>query len=116
MNLHPILAARRRALGLSQQALGLLAGLRREKINRIESRREDIRLSDLDRLLDAVGLKLVIAAKNSAEDSNAAVAVALPVSRLPVSNNHQLKPKRLAKAAIADGAKAKIISWGKVPG
>ena len=116
MNLHPILAARRRALGLSQHELGLLAGLRREKINRLESRREDIRMSDLDRLLDAVGLKLVIAAKNSNEDSNAAPSVVLPLSNPPLSNNHQTKPKRLAKAAIADGARAKIISWGKVPG
>ena len=116
MNLHPILAARRRALGLSQHELGLLAGLRREKINRIESRREDISLSDLDRLLDAVGLKLVIAEKNSNADSSQALAVALPLSNPPLSNNHKLKPKRLAKAAIVDGAKAKIISWGKVPG
>lgn len=116
MNLSPILAARRRALGLSQHELGLLAGLRREKINRVESRREDISLSDLDRLLDAVGLKLIIAAKDGNEHSNAPHASGLPVSSPPLLNNHKLKPKRMAKAAIADGAKARIISWGKVPG
>ena len=111
-SIHPILAARRRALGLSQQELGQLAGLRREKINRVESRREDISLSDLGRLLDAIGLKLIVTAK----DSDEPLAGALPVKSLPSSNNHQLKPKRLSKAAIADGAKARIISWGKVPG
>ena len=112
LGIYPILAARRRALGLSQQELGLLAGLRREKINRVESRREDISLSDLGRLLDAVGLKLIVAAK----DSDEPLAGALPVESLPSSNNHKLKPKRLSKAAIADGAKAVIVSWGKVPG
>ena len=111
-NIYPILAARRRALGLSQQELGQLAGLRREKINRVESRREDISLSDLGRLLDAIGLKLIVTAK----DSDEPLAGALPVKSLPSSNNHKLKPKRLSKAAIADGAKARIISWGKVPG
>ena len=111
-SIHPILAARRRALGLSQQELGQLAGLRREKINRVESRREDISLSDLGRLLDAIGLKLIVAAK----DGDESLAGALPVRSPQPSNNHKLKPKRFSKAAIADGAKARIISWGKVPG
>lgn len=111
-NIYPVLAARRRVLGLSQQELGLLAGLRREKINRIESQREDMSLIDLGRLLDAVGLTLVVTAKDGA----AAPAGVLPSQIPQASNNHKLKPKRLSKATIADGAKAVIVSWGKVPG
>ena len=52
-HIYPILASQRRRLGLSQQELAARAGLRREKVNRIESKAEDVSLEELSRLLDA---------------------------------------------------------------
>ena len=95
---------------MSQQDLAALAGLRREKINRVESRHEDISLSDLVKLLDALDLKLVVAAKGNEDDD---AAVANKGSEWP-PGNHVLKPERMADASFIDGAKAKILKWGRV--
>lgn len=95
---------------MSQQDLAALAGLRREKINRVESRHEDVSLSDLGRILDALDLKLVVAAKGQAGDDRGAAEKA---GDWP-SGNHVLKPLRMADASFIDGAKAKILKWGKV--
>ena len=75
--------------------------MRREKVNRIESKAEDVSLEELSRLLDAVGLELVVREKGEA-------------AALPKSARH-LAPLEFDKAAFIDGSKAKILSWGKVP-
>lgn len=102
------LASERRRLGLSQQELAARAGLRREKVNRVESKREDIGLEDVSRLLDAVGLVLVVQRKEDAMAPNLPAAPAAPAPRRPV-------PQEFDKAAFIDGAKARILNWGKVP-
>lgn len=96
------LAAERRRLQLSQQELAARAGLRREKLNRVESRHEDISLEEISRLLDAVGLELVVQKKAEA------IASAAP----PASG---LIPRSFDKAAFIDGSRARILHWGKVP-
>lgn len=88
-------------MGLSQQELAARAGLRREKVNRIESKSEDVSLEELCRLLDAVGLEIVVREKCE--------AVSLPQSA------RRLAPREFDKASFIDGSKAKILSWGKVP-
>lgn len=117
-HIYSILAAKRRALGLSQHQLALLAGLRREKVNRVESQHEDISLRDLGRLLDAVGLKLIVAVKDRDDPPSGVLQVSSrQAANSPQSpNHHKLKPTRISKAAIVDGAKAVIVSWGKAPG
>lgn len=85
------------------------AGLRREKVNRVESKQEDISLEDISRLLDAVGLVLVVQRK---EDG---VPSALPAAPMP-PEPRRLVPQEFDKAAFIDGSKARILSWGKVPG
>ncbi len=99
-HIYSLLASQRRRLGLSQQELAARAGLRREKVNRIESKAEDVSLEELCRLLDAVGLELVVQEKSAAPLSHAA---------------RQLAPREFDKASFIDGSKAKILSWGKVP-
>lgn len=98
-----ILASQRRRLGLSQQELAARAGLRREKVNRIESKGEDVSVEVLSRLLDAVGLALVVQEKSAAPLAHAAHAA------------RQLAPREFDEAAFIDGAKVKILNWGKVP-
>ncbi len=98
-----LLASERRRLGLSQQELAARARLRREKVNRVESKHEDISLDEISRLLDAVGLELVVQRKG------AAVASSSPPAP-------DLVPKSFDKAAFIDGSKARILNWGKVPG
>lgn len=97
------LASERRRLQLSQQELAARAGLRREKLNRVESRHEDISLEEISRLLDAVGLALVVQKKEEAIASSAPPAPGLV-------------PQAFDKAAFIDGSKARILDWGKVPG
>lgn len=99
--IYAVLAAQRRKLGLSQEALAARAGLRREKVNRLESKGEDISLEELVRLLDAIGLQLTVRAKQAAEPAGRP-------ERQPV-------PKDFRSAAFIDGARARIVSWGKVP-
>jgi transcriptional regulator with XRE-family HTH domain len=99
-HIYPVLAAQRRRLGLSQQELAARAGLRREKVNRVESKGEDISLEEMSRLLDAVGLALVVQEKSAAP---------LPHAARP------LAPREFDKASFIDGSKAKILNWGKVP-
>lgn len=108
-HIYPILASQRRRLGISQQELAARAGLRREKVNRVESKGEDIGVEELCRLLDAVGLQLAVCEKGQAPSS----------SMLPAASRSQfvqrLAPQDFHKAAFIDGSKAKILSWGKVP-
>lgn len=95
---------------MSQQDVAVLAGMRREKVNRVESRHDDISLSDLVKLLDALDLKMVIAAKEDEDDNAGAVNKG---GDWP-SGNHVLKPERMEDASFIDGAKAKILKWGRV--
>jgi len=96
-----MLASQRRRLSLSQQELAARAGLRREKVNRVESKAEDVSLEEMSRLLDAVGLELVVREKGEA-------------AARPQSARH-LAPREFHKASFIDGAKAKILNWGKIP-
>ncbi len=100
-HIYSLLAAQRRKLGLSQQALAARAGLRREKLNRVESKGEDISFEEMSRLLDAVGLVLVVQEKDAAA----------PVSQ----EARRLSPRAFDKASFFDGSKARILDWGKVP-
>ena len=74
--------------------------MRREKVNRVESKGEDISIEEMSRLLDAVGLELVVQEKSAAPLPQAA---------------RQLAPREFHKASFIDGAKAKILNWGKLP-
>lgn len=91
---------------MSQQELALRAGLRREKINRLESRGEDIALEELCRLLDALGLELRVGEKR--EPAAAARQLNSPAAR-------SLVPRSFREASFLDGSKAKIVRWGKLP-
>ena len=109
-HIYPILASQRRRLGLSQQELAARAGLRREKVNRVESKGEDISFEELSRLLDAVGLEFVVREKGEAPSQSYAYSAP--------SLSHaarQMAPQEFDKASFIDGAKVKILSWGKVP-
>lgn len=81
---------------MSQQELAARAGLRREKLNRIESKEQNIGVDELSRLLDVVGLELYVREKS-----------ALSV--------RQLAPQEFQRASFIDGSKAKVVSWGKIP-
>ena len=104
-HIYPLLVARRRSLGMSQLELAARAGLRREKLNRIESRGQNIGIDELCRLLDVVGLELHIREKGQADEEEA----------LSVRPVRRLVPQELHKASFIDGSKAKILSWGKMP-
>ena len=96
---------------MSQQELAARAGLRREKVNRIESRDQNIGFDELCRLLDALGLELFVREKGRAGSS-------LEQGSYPSQSAHsarQLEPQEFHKASFIDGSKAKILSWGKVP-
>jgi len=112
-HIYPVLASRRRKLGMSQQELAARAGLRREKLNRIESKGENIGLDELCRVLDAVGLELHVREKEPPASRSAG-----QISRghpSPSPSARRLAPKEFRKASFIDGSKAKILSWGKVP-
>lgn len=109
-HIYPVLASQRRRLGLSQQELAVRAGLRREKVNRVESKGEDISLEEMSRLLDAVGLVLVVHEKGEVLASSPALSAA------PLSHEfRRLVPREFDRASFIDGSKAKILNWGKVP-
>lgn len=91
---------------MSQQELAARAGLRREKLNRIESREQNIGFDELCRLFDVLGLELHVREKGQASEQSEYPS-AHPV--------HPLVPQELHKASFIDGSKAKILSWGKVP-
>ena len=115
-HIYSLLARRRRMLGISQQELAARAGLRREKVNRFESKGEDIWVDELCRLLDAVGLELSVSLKGEA-DSSSLLAIA-PSAQLDSPSSHlerHLVPEEFHKASFIDGSKAKILNWGKVP-
>jgi transcriptional regulator with XRE-family HTH domain len=107
-HIYSLLASERRRLHLSQQELAARAGLRREKVNRVESKQEDISLDEISRLLDAVGLVLVVQRKDDAMPPN------LPAAPVPQEARRRV-PREFDKAAFIDGSKARILSWGKVP-
>ena len=109
-HIYSLLASHRRKLGLSQQELAARAGLRREKLNRIESRGQNIGVDELLRLLDAVGLELCVRESGGAgsfEQGESQPRAAPPVRRL--------KPQEFHEASLIDASRAKILSWGKVP-
>lgn len=102
------LASQRRRLGLSQGELAARAGLRREKISRLESKGESIGFEELCRLLDAVGLELAVREKGmqpSSEPSSASLS----------NTARSLPPQEFRRASFIDGSKAQILSWGKLP-
>lgn len=105
-HIYSLLASQRRRLGLSQQELAARAGLRREKISRLESKGESIGFDELCRLLDAVGLELAVQEKGM-QPSSAPSSVSNAARALP--------PREFRKASFIDGSKAKILSWGKLP-
>lgn len=107
-HIYPILASRRRALGMSQQELAARAGLRREKLNRIESREQNIGIEELCRLLDVVGLELHVREKGQVDEQGERQS-------LPLHSVHQPAPREFDKASFIDGSRAKILSWGKMP-
>lgn len=108
--IYRLVRAKRRMLGLSQQELAALAGLRREKVNRFESGMEDIFLSDLARLLRVLGLEL-----RAVEHGQASSGVGMAVERIS-DKQRQLVPAQLEEAAVLDGSKIKVIDWGRIPG
>lgn len=106
-HIYALLASQRRRLGLSQNELAARAGLRREKVSRVESKGEGIGFDELCRLLDAVGLELAVREKG-VESS------ALPAAS-PSNAVRSLPPQEFRRASFIDGSKAKILSWGKLP-
>lgn len=104
--IYEMLASRRRELGWSQQELAERAGMRREKVNRIESQRIDVGLSEISRLLEIVGLSVCVQPFPSGQ---------VPLDQRGPVNSHGLAPSDFEKASFFDGRKAKVISWGKVP-
>lgn len=91
---------------MSQQELAAKAGLRREKLNRIESREQNIGFDELCRLFDVLGLELYVREKGQASEQS---------EYQSAHSVHQLAPQEFHKASFIDGSKAKILSWGKVP-
>ncbi len=74
----------------------------------MESKHEDVSLEDVSRLLDALGLVLVVQRRDEA------VAHSLPAARAP-RESRRLVPQAFDKAAFIDGSKARILRWGKLP-
>jgi transcriptional regulator with XRE-family HTH domain len=107
-HIYNALALRRRGLGMSQQELAARAGLRREKLNRIESREQNIGIDELCRLLDVVGLELHVREKGRAGEQGENQS---PSAR----SAHRPAPREFHEASFIDGARAKIVSWGKLP-
>lgn len=105
-HIYSVLAAQRRARRISQQELAALAGLRREKVNRIESKGEDVGIDALCRLLDVLGLELSVSPRGQAGSSSFS-APARPLE-------HPLEPQEFRKAAVFEGAKAKVLKWGRL--
>ena len=105
--LYAALAARRRELGLSQHELAERAGMRREKVNRIESQRIEIGLNELSRLLDVLGLEISVSRKPAANPDRS--------NRSAHVNSHGLAPEDFEKASFFDGSNAKVLDWGKAP-
>lgn len=83
--------------------------MRREKVNRVESKGENISFEEMSRLLDAVGLVLVVHEKDKALAVSPALSAALP------DDARHWVPREFDKASFIDGSKAKVLSWGKVP-
>ena len=108
-HIYSTIASQRRRLGISQQELASRAGLRRERINRLENRGEDVGLDELGRLLDALGLELRVGEKREPAEASAAEY------RLKSRSARSLAPRRFREVSFLDGSKAKIVRWGKLP-
>ena len=93
---------------MSQQELAARAGLRREQLNRIESREQNIGIDELCRLLDIVGLELIVREKEPVAEQG-------EYQSMSAFSARHLAPQELHKAAFIDGSKAKVLSWGKIP-
>lgn len=110
-HIYPLLASHRRKLGMSQQELAARAGLRREKVNRIENSGQNIGFNELCRLIDVLGLEIFVYEKGRQDLS--------PEERRyraqSVHSERQLEPQEFHKASFIDASKAKILKWGKVP-
>lgn len=102
-----MIASRRKELGLSQQELGRRAGLRREKISGIECQRVDMSLDELNRLLDALGLRIVVEKHE--------VIARTDGGEPKKPNSHGQRPELFEMASFIDGSRAKVIDWGKTP-
>lgn len=76
----------------------------------MESKGEDIGIEDLCRLLDAMGLELIVSQKGEAKSP----AGDLP-SKASFRHENRLMPQAFHEAAFIDGSKVKVLSWGKVP-
>jgi transcriptional regulator with XRE-family HTH domain len=111
-HLSSVVKARRRMLEMSQQALAERAGLRREKINRFESKGEDISFNDLCKVLDALGYEIIAAPKHGKKES--ADDGKWRSSYIPPAEQN-LAPRSFKEAGLIDGSKARVINWGKVP-
>lgn len=105
--MYSLLASRRREMGMSQQDLANRAGLRREKVNRIESQRADVGLDELCRLLDVLGLQISVGKKPAAKRFDE--------SEVAKPDSHGLMPQNFAKASFVDGSRARVVDWGKAP-
>lgn len=106
--LYNLLASRRRAQGLSQEALANRAGMRREKVNRIESKGEQVGLDEFCRLLDVVGLELSVQNKKPPNNRYSLGAGGQ-------ANPHGQVPSAFDEASLVDGSRARIVDWGKIP-
>ncbi len=109
-HIYPVLLAQRRRLGMSQKELAERAGLRREKVNRLESRGEDASVEEVSRLLDALGLELVVREKEEAPP-----APLVPRDGPDSPDGQRLKARPFRKASFIRGSKARIRNWGKLP-
>jgi transcriptional regulator with XRE-family HTH domain len=107
-HIYPLLASQRRRLGMSQQELAARAGLRREKVNRVESKGESISFDELCRLLDAVGLEFAVREKDLDLPS-------APAAESLSNAARNLHPQEFHRASFIDGSRAKIVNWGKLP-
>src|SRR5437588_12071029 len=105
-HIYQVLASHRRKLGISQHELALRAGLRREKLNRLERKGETIGFDELCRLLDAAGLELAIREQDSSEpqpySGEHQTASADSVRRLEPQDIHNISCIARSRAKIFD--------------
>jgi transcriptional regulator with XRE-family HTH domain len=110
-HIYQVIVSQRRKLGISQQELAIRAGLRREKLNRLESKGENIGFDELCRLLDAAGLEFDVREK----DRSARPSFSSADQSASADSARRLVPQDFHKASFIDGSKAQILDWGKLP-
>jgi transcriptional regulator with XRE-family HTH domain len=114
---HRLVRARRKALGLSQAELARRARLSREMVSRFESGSE-IGLGAFERLLAALELRLELApaAANELRVSDwRAFREGLDAQLLARARMAHSARDNLASARLIDGARVRVIDWGKIP-